>query len=100
MNKVIEDYLSPLDEWTLYIQENDSMPWITFKKGSPLENILIQANCFDDGDLENYEEEGSMVFSSSQIKAITEFMKRIAIGNISYQGIEFWHELINLVDEN
>lgn len=96
MIESIKDFLSDLDEWTLYVQEDDSMPWVTFKQNSPMLNIINQAECLDDGDLENYDEEGLMVFSSSQVEKITDMLTRVGVGKVEYKPINWWHDVLAL----
>lgn len=96
MIKSIKDFLSDLDEWTFYMQENDSLPWVSFKPNSPMLNIINQAECLDDEDLENYEKKGFMVFSSSQIVQITDMLARVGVGKVEYKPTDWWRDLLAL----
>ena len=94
MNKEIKDFLQSLDEWTLYVQENDDMPYITLKPDSPVFNILSQAECFDEDDLEHFEHDGYMVFTSSQMPLVNDFFNRVGVAKIEYVPLEWFDVLV------
>ena len=98
MNKEIKDFLQSLDDWTLYVQESDGMPYITLKPDSPAYNVLVQSDSFDPGDEESFKYEGCMVFTSSQMPLVNDLFNRVGVAKIEYVPLE-WFDLLVKSDD-
>jgi hypothetical protein len=94
MNKEIKEFLQSLDEWTLYVQEGNDMPYISLKPDSPVFNILSQVECFDEDDLGQFEHEGHMVFTPSQMTLVNDFFSRVGVAKIEYVPSEWFDVLV------
>lgn len=95
MSREIEDFLNTLEDWTCYVESGDFMPYLTFKRGSPIENMLVQCGCFDEEDLESYRGKGYCVFMERQVEQISEFLDRMDLGKIEYKETDWWLTLVH-----
>jgi hypothetical protein len=94
MNKEIKDFLEALDDWTLYVQEGDDMPYICLKPDSPAYNILVQADSFDSGDEDSFKDEGLVVFSSSQMNRVVDLFSRLGVAKVEYVPLGWFNVLV------
>ena len=95
MNKESKDFLEALDDWTLYVEEGNDMPYVTVKPSSPAHNILIQSDCFDEEDEEGFKYKGYMVFTGSQMIIVNDFFSRVGIAKIKYVPLEWFRWLVD-----